>query len=133
MKQFQERYPVEYDVIVAGGGPAGVAAAVSAARQGAKTALIERYGILGGMLTAGQVQPILGRAEGRTMYNEIVEMLEAGHDNIRRTKTRNGDEIVVIGAEVAYRVAVFLVGIYDMLDAAGYFYYIAVLYYGIAK
>jgi NADPH-dependent 2,4-dienoyl-CoA reductase/sulfur reductase-like enzyme len=75
MKQFQERYPSEYDVIVAGGGPAGVAAAVSAARQGAKTALIERYGILGGMLTAGQVQPILGRAEGRTMYNEIVEML----------------------------------------------------------
>ena len=104
MKQFQERYPVEYDVIVAGGGPAGVAAAVSAARQGAKTALIERYGILGGMLTAGQVQPILGRAEGRTMYNEIVEMLEAGHDNIRRTKTRNGDEIGIDLEEAKHRL-----------------------------
>lgn len=104
MKQFQERYPSEYDVIVAGGGPAGVAAAVSAARQGAKTALIERYGILGGMLTAGQVQPILGRAEGRTMYNEIVEMLEAGHENIRRTKTRNGDEIGIDLEEAKHRL-----------------------------
>ena len=52
----------DYDVIVAGGGPAGVAAAVSAARLGAKTAIVERFGILGGMLTSGQVQPILGRA-----------------------------------------------------------------------
>ena len=93
MKQFQTAYPLDYDVIVAGGGPAGVAAAVSAARLGAKTAILERFGILGGMLTSGQVQPILGRAEGRTMYNEIVELLEAGHENIRRTKTRNGDEI----------------------------------------
>ena len=93
MKQFQTAYPLDYDVIVAGGGPAGVAAAVSAARLGAKTAIVERFGILGGMLTSGQVQPILGRAEGRTMYNEIVELLEAGHENIRRTKTRNGDEI----------------------------------------
>ena len=47
---FRKPYPNEYDVIVAGGGPAGIAAAVSAARLGAKTALIERYGILGGML-----------------------------------------------------------------------------------
>ena len=62
MKQFQTAYPLDYDVIVAGGGPAGVAAAVSAARLGAKTAIVERFGILGGMLTSGQVQPILGRA-----------------------------------------------------------------------
>ena len=33
----------EYDVVVAGGGPAGFAAAVSAARAGAKTLLIERF------------------------------------------------------------------------------------------
>ena len=51
MKKFSDRY----DVIVCGGGPAGIAAAVSSARQGAKTALVERYGIVGGMLTAGMV------------------------------------------------------------------------------
>jgi len=40
-------------VIVAGGGMAGVAAAIAAARNGAKTMLIERYGFLGGVATAG--------------------------------------------------------------------------------
>ena len=48
----------KYDVVVAGGGPAGFIAAVTAARQGAKTALIERYGFLGGMATTGYVTPI---------------------------------------------------------------------------
>lgn len=43
------------DVVVVGGGPAGVAAAVSAARNGCKTILIERYGHLGGMATGGLV------------------------------------------------------------------------------
>ncbi len=45
----------ETDVLVVGGGPAGFAAAVSAARAGAKTALVERYGYLGGLWTGGLV------------------------------------------------------------------------------
>lgn len=43
----------KYDVVVAGGGPAGFIAAVTEARQGARTALIERYGFLGGMAITG--------------------------------------------------------------------------------
>jgi len=43
----------EVDVAVCGGGPAGVCAAIAAARTGAKTLLIERHGFFGGMLTAG--------------------------------------------------------------------------------
>lgn len=42
-----------YDVIVCGGGPAGVAAAISSARNGARTLLVELHGCLGGVWTAG--------------------------------------------------------------------------------
>lgn len=45
----------ETDVLVVGGGPAGFAAAVAAARAGAKTTLVERYGYLGGLWTGGLV------------------------------------------------------------------------------
>lgn len=50
----------EFDVLVVGGGPAGLAAAVSAARHGASTLLVERYGFLGGMGTAGGVTNFAG-------------------------------------------------------------------------
>ena len=45
----------ECDVVVVGGGPGGIGAAVAAARNGADTILIERYGYLGGMGTGGLV------------------------------------------------------------------------------
>ncbi len=48
-----------YDVVVAGGGPGGIPAAIAAARQGARVLLVERYGFLGGLATAGLVAPIL--------------------------------------------------------------------------
>src|SRR5210317_1909619 len=43
----------DYEVLVAGGGPAGCAAAIASARQGARTLLIEEAGALGGMGTVG--------------------------------------------------------------------------------
>ena len=49
-----------YDVIVCGGGPAGWIAAIAASRQGARTALIERLGFLGGTATSCLVVPISG-------------------------------------------------------------------------
>jgi hypothetical protein len=50
----------EYEVAVLGGGPAGIAAAVAAARAGKRTLLIERYGFLGGMGTAAGVTNFCG-------------------------------------------------------------------------
>lgn len=50
----------EFDVVVVGGGPAGLAASVSAAKHGARTLLVERYGFLGGMGTAGGVTNFAG-------------------------------------------------------------------------
>ncbi len=50
----------DYDVVVLGGGPAGIAAAAAAAQSGASTLLIERYGFLGGMGTAAGVTNFCG-------------------------------------------------------------------------
>ena len=45
----------EVDVVVCGGGPGGIGAAIAAARQGMKVALLERFGALGGLITTGLV------------------------------------------------------------------------------
>jgi glycine/D-amino acid oxidase-like deaminating enzyme len=48
------------DVAVAGGGPSGLAAAITAARKGLSVVLIERYGFFGGLATAGSVGTVCG-------------------------------------------------------------------------
>ncbi len=45
----------EANVVAAGGGPAGLGAAIAASRMGARTLLVERYGFLGGNRTVGGV------------------------------------------------------------------------------
>jgi hypothetical protein len=70
-----------YDVIVVGGGPGGVCAAVGAAKEGVSVLLIERYGFLGGMATAGLVNPFMSyRAQGKRLtsavFDELLERLE---------------------------------------------------------
>ncbi len=66
---FTRRLPVEqdYDLVVAGGGPAGTAAAVCAARLGLKTLLVEATGCLGGMGTSGLVASFGPVSDGERM------------------------------------------------------------------
>jgi len=51
------------DVLVCGGGPAGIAAGLMAARQGSRTLLVERYGRLGGMAVQALVGPLMGSVQ----------------------------------------------------------------------
>jgi hypothetical protein len=69
---------LEYDVIVAGGGPGGIAAAVASARNGAKTLLIERYGFLGGAGTAMMVNPWMTFSAGpkQIIYGVLQELID---------------------------------------------------------
>lgn len=71
--------PVEggWDVIVCGSGPAGICAAVSAARQGEKTLLLERYGALGGNLTLGNVTTVMGDISSGGLSKEIDSLLNS--------------------------------------------------------
>ena len=46
-------------------------------------------------MTSGHVHPILGRTGAGTMYHEIVDLVERGHEDVERLVTRNGSEIHV--------------------------------------
>ncbi len=61
----------DYDVVVAGGGPAGVTAAISAGRSGARTLLIESHGCLGGVWTSGLLTWILDQQNKQGLMKEI--------------------------------------------------------------
>ena len=78
---------IETDVLVVGGGPAGFGAAVAAARNGAKTLLIEQSSTLGGMATSGLVGPFM------TCYdNDCTEQVVLGifDELCRRTEEKGG-------------------------------------------
>jgi hypothetical protein len=71
----------EADVVVVGGGPAGVSAAVASARNGADTVLVERYGHLGGLATGGLVILVMpmsdesGRQQIAGLCREMIDRL----------------------------------------------------------
>jgi hypothetical protein len=99
-----------FDVVVIGGGAAGIAAAIGAARDGARTALVERYGFLGGAATNSQVLSFCGffvrdadadTAEAAVggIGREVLDRLIVLGTAPRPTKTRLGNWVVFFQPE----------------------------------
>ena len=102
------RVPVlgPYDVVVVGGGPAGVASAVAAARQKANVLLVEQTGCLGGMSTAGLV-PVLApysRTKEPLIRGIGLEIVERMHASGKVYKDYSGYGWLPVHAEGLKRV-----------------------------
>ena len=77
-----------YDVTVIGAGPAGLCAAIQAARAGVSTCLVEKNGIAGGTITAGGIPcPGIFHAWGRQVISGI------GWELVRRTREESGEPL----------------------------------------
>ncbi len=72
------RTPVaaDVDVLVVGGGPTGVGAALAAARAGARTLVVERHGMLGGVWTAGLLNPLFDFQRKGWVVADLIERLK---------------------------------------------------------
>ncbi len=70
--QTQPARTIKTDIVVCGGGPSGIAAAVMAGRMGLNVLLLERYGRLGGMAVQAMVGPLMGKS-GSPFVKEFLE------------------------------------------------------------
>jgi glycine/D-amino acid oxidase-like deaminating enzyme len=112
----------EYEVVVLGGGPAGMAAAVSAARAGRSTLLVERYGFLGGMGTAAGVTNFCGLHAN--VHGDIRQVVHGVADDLLQRIDRLGglnEPHALFGKTVAqaYDTAAYKIAADDLLLSAG--------------
>ncbi len=104
------------DVLVVGGGPAGVAAAIAASRAGASTILVERYNHLGGLWTGGLVLPLLS-THGINSNNNQVQVIHGISDEIVRRLRKVGMVINEINPVVDPEAAKYVLEV--MVKEAG--------------
>jgi hypothetical protein len=113
----------EYDVVVLGGGPAGIAAATAAARSGCSTLLIERYGFLGGMGTAAGVTNFCGLHAN--VFGEIRQVVHGvAADLLARMAELGGlnEPHVIFNGKIAaqsYDNAAFKIAADDVVTSSG--------------
>ena len=117
----------ETEILIIGGGPAGIAAATAAARCGARTMLLEKYGFLGGMGTAAMVTNFCGLHANingsvqqivRGVADDILERLD-NLDGLREphpVKAKGGGHDV---AAQAYDTSAYKMATDDLLLSAG--------------
>jgi hypothetical protein len=121
----------EYEVVVLGGGPAGIAAAVAAARAGRSTLLIERYGFLGGMGTAAGVTNFCGLHAN--VHGDIRQVVHGVADDLLSRIDRLGglnEPHHLFGKIVAqaYDTAAYKIAADDLMVSAG----VKVLFHALA-
>lgn len=99
----------EYDVVVCGGGPAGLLAATAASRAGRSTLLIEKYGFLGGAGTMGGLATFCGmhaRSYGtdiQSVHGYVDELLErmAAMDGLNRPHLSVDDRVAALSYDIS--------------------------------
>ncbi len=111
-----DRIPViaSYDVIVCGGGPSGIIAAIAAARNGAKTLLLERYGFVGGMASAALVTPI-------SIFKKKKKLIIDGipFELMKRISELNGADVTLDSGNVPVHDEMFKLAAQQLLLESG--------------
>jgi glycine/D-amino acid oxidase-like deaminating enzyme len=104
----------EYEVVVVGGGPAGIAAALAAGRAGRTTLLIERYGFMGGAGTAAGLSTFCGlHAVVHGRHEQVVHGIAAdvlarlgAMDGLNKPHLTVGDQITAQAYDIsAFKIA----------------------------
>jgi hypothetical protein len=106
------------DVLVAGGGPAGIGAALAASRVGARTLLVERYGFFGGVAAWGLGMPINQMMPGGRHRSVVHAAL------IERLRSYGDEAVAVVDHALVCNVEYLKVAAMDVLDNAGCRYYL---------
>jgi len=101
------------DVVVAGGGPAGIGAAIAAARAGAKTLLLERHAFFGGVAAWGMGMPINQMRPDKQARGAVHELV------IERLQAYGDEAVSVVGHALVCNVEFLKVAVMDALDAVG--------------